>query len=204
MRRWRGLIGPAADIGLPTAAYYLARMAGSPEVAALLIAAAVAFGRIAWVAVRTRSITWVAAISVAGYGIGAVLALVSGNPTLVLLKESASTTIISLCFLVSARTTTPITLTLSQSFAGDRADELRVRVADDLDLLRRFRSGSILWGAGLLFDAVARIPIVLWMPMDVAVVVGQVLLLVVVAVLGVWTWFNRVPLRDALPVGESG
>lgn len=193
--RWSGAIGLAADIGLPTVAYFTARAVGTPELTALLIGASLAIVRVIWVAARTRSVTWFAVLTLTGYGIGAALTLVTGDPRLLLLKESATTAVAGTVVTASAAFAAPMTLRMAQILRPDGARDLQERFATDPDTRRHYRSGTSAWGIGLLVDAIARLPFVLLLPLDTAVLTSQLLLFTIIGALTIWTWLRHAASR---------
>src|SRR5688572_9180569 len=61
-RSLSAMLGLFWDAGLPMLAYYVLRAAGASEWTALLTATFVAGARVAWVAVRSRRVTWFGAM----------------------------------------------------------------------------------------------------------------------------------------------
>ncbi len=85
-----------------------------------------------------------------------------------------------------------MTLTALQSFAPARADALAHRFAHDATARRGFRLAAVVWGCGLVAEAIARIPLVYVLPLPVAVAATEALLLLTIAALAVWTaWYLR-------------
>jgi intracellular septation protein A len=66
---------------------------------ALLVASLLAAARIGWVAVRERELNPFATVMLVVFGIGLVLAFVSGDPRFLLLKNSVVTGVLGLVFL---------------------------------------------------------------------------------------------------------
>lgn len=89
---WVGaLIGELAlDVGLSLIAYWLAIAAGWGTVGALLTAGAVAVARAAWTAVARGTLDTSLVLVVLGFAVSVVLANVSGDARVLLLKGSAS------------------------------------------------------------------------------------------------------------------
>lgn len=77
LRSYSGLLW---DVGAPLVGYYALHALGASDWVALLVATVAAGLRMAWVAVRTREITWFAAVMLAVFGLGLVLAFVGGDP----------------------------------------------------------------------------------------------------------------------------
>lgn len=180
------------DVGLPVAVYYLLHVLGCTDWVALLAAAGTAVARIAVVAVRHRRLNQFALVMLLIYGIGVLLALLAGDPRALLLRNSLITASIGAVFLVTAATRRPLTLTSLQSFAPDRADRMAQQYADNARARHGFRLAAVAWGLSLVAEAIARIPLVYLLPLEIAVGATEALLLGTILTLGAWTvWYLR-------------
>jgi len=186
----RGLL---RDIGLPVIAYYALHLLGATDWVALLAASAVAAGRIGWTALRHRALNQFATVMLLVYGIGLALALVTGDPRALLLKNSLVTAAVGVVFLATAaHGRRPLTLSAMQGFAPDRAALLAERYRTDPEVRRGFRLTSAVWGAGLLAEAVLRLPLVYLLPIEVGVGATEGLLVATFVLLGGWNaWYLR-------------
>jgi hypothetical protein len=180
------VLGLALDVGLPLAAYYGLHLLGVADWPALLAASGVAALRIAWDAVRRRRLNPFATVMLVVFGIGLVLSTVSGDARFLLLKDSITTGAVALVFLVTSVRGTPLTLAAMQSFAPHRAAALTQAYRDDPDVRRGVRRTSAVWGAGLLAEALVRVPLVFLLP--VSVMVGLSTALFVATLTGLITW----------------
>jgi hypothetical protein len=180
------------DVGLPLVGYYGLHLLGVADWPALLAATAVAAVRIVWVAVRERSLNLFATVMLVVFGLGVLLALVSGDARFLLLKNSIVTGSLGLLFLATAFWGTPLSLAASQSFQPARRAEIR-REYDTEPLVRRgHRVSSTVWGAGLLTEALVRVPLVFLLPVSVMVGVGEAMSIATIAGLIGWTvWYVR-------------
>lgn len=185
--------GLAWDVGLPVAVYYLLHALGVSDLLALLGAAVAAVARIAVVAVRRCTLNQFALIMLLVYGLGFAMALITGDPRTLLLRNSLITASIGTVFLVTAiRGRRPLTLTALQSAQPARAAETTRRYAVDPHVRHAFRLSSTVWGVGLLAEAVARIPLVYALPVEVAVAATEVLLIATLVALAGWNaWYVR-------------
>ncbi|SHK69187.1 hypothetical protein SAMN05443637_110106 [Pseudonocardia thermophila] len=181
------LRGLALDVGLPVVTYYVLHLLGASDWAALLAASAVAALRIVWTAVRDRQLNAFATVMLLVYGLGFLLSLMTGDPRTVLLRNSFVTGAVGIAFLISAiHGKRPLTLAAQQSFSPAEAEQAQ-RDYDTMPEVRRgHRLSSTVWGCGLLADAVLRIPIVLLLPIDVAVGVSEALFVVTIVALVFW------------------
>jgi hypothetical protein len=182
--------GLALDIGLPLVAYYGLHLLGVADWPALLAASGFAAVRIGWDAVRARGLNLFATVMVVVFGIGLVLSLVSGDARFLLLKESITTSAVGMVFLVTTVWGTPLTLAAMQRFAPDRAEDLTEAYRSDPRVRRGARLTSAVWGAGLLAEALIRIPLVLLLPVNVMVGLSTVIFVTALACLTGWSlWY---------------
>lgn len=187
------LTGLAWDIGLPVATYYVLHLLGATDWVALLAAAGVAAARIGWVALRRRTLNQFASVMLLVYGLSFALALVTGDPRTLLLKNSLVTAGVAAVFLVTAaRGRRPLTLTAMQSVDPEAGARLAERYRTDPDVRRGVRFTSFVWGGGLLAEAIVRVPMVYLLPVEVAVGATEALLVVTLVGLGAWNaWYLR-------------
>jgi hypothetical protein len=183
--------GLAWDVGLPVAAYYALRLAGATDWVALLAASGIAAARTVWGAVRHRTLNQFAVLMLLVYGIGLLLAFVSGDPKVLLLKSSLVTAAVGAVFLVTAILgRRPLTLAAAQSFLPARAEALSERYRSEPHVRRGFRLTSAVWGVGLLAEAVLRIPLVVLLPVDIGVGASEGLFVATFVALMVWNgWY---------------
>lgn len=184
--------GLAWDVGLPVAGYYVLHLLGVADLPALLGAAVLAGLRVAWGAVRQRALNPFALVLLIVYGISAVLSAISGDPHFLLLKNSFVTGAVALAFLLTALFGTPLSLAAAQNSQPGRRAEIRREYDDDPAVRRGHRTSSIVWGVGLLTEALVRVPLVYLLPIEVMVGVSEVLMVVTFAGLITWTvWYVR-------------
>jgi hypothetical protein len=180
------MAGLACDVGLPLIGYYTLHGLGASDWAALLTATAAAGARLTWVAVRTRHITWFAAIMLAVFGAGTVLAFAGGEPRVLLLKDSATTAMIGAVFLVSLLGKHPLTLSAAQTWRPARARLLAELYRSEPAARRAFRVSALGWGAGLLGEATLRVPLVYLLPVDLMVGLSTAMMIITMAGLAIW------------------
>jgi hypothetical protein len=182
--------------------YYGARAAGAGPVVALICGSVCAAVRTIWVAVRRRSIDGLSILLLLGFAVGLVLSMYFQTPGAVLLKDSVTTAVTGLVFLVSALIDRPLTYVAVLRAAGDdteRQAELRTRWAAERGFRRRFTVIAVVWGVGLIGEALARIPLVLALPADDAVVGSNLLAAGVIGGLFGWSAWYRRRAQAALP-----
>lgn len=186
------LRGLAFDVGLPLATYYGLHLAGVADWPALLAASGVAAMRIGWDAARRRRLNLFATVMLVVFSIGLVLSLVSGDVRFLLLKESITTGCVGLVFLATSVWGTPLTLAAMQTFAPGRAAALTELFRTDPRVRRGVRVSSVVWGAGLLGEALVRVPLVYLLPVEVMVGLSTVLAVTAFAALIGWNvWYVK-------------
>lgn len=171
----RGLLW---DVGLPLVAYYALHLAGVDDFTALLTATVLAGARIVWAAVRDRELNLFATVMLVVFGLGLILALTSGDPRYLLLKNSIVTGAVGLVFLATVAFGRPLTLAASQSFNPSHRAEIAERYRTDPRVRHGHRLCSAVWGVGLLAEAIVRVPLVFALPVDVMVGVSEALTIV--------------------------
>jgi hypothetical protein len=176
----------AWDLGLPLVAYYGLHAAGVGDTAALLSATGAAAVRAGWVALRSRTISPFSVLMGAVFGMGLLFTLLTGDPRFMLIKHSAMAAVVGVAFLVTARGRRPLTLAAQQSFLPAKAAELAAAFAADPRVRRGHRVASLVWGGGLLTEAVVRVALVYALPIDVMVGVSTGLTVVTFATLIGW------------------
>lgn len=182
----------ALDVGLPLVAYYALHALGVGNLAALLAATGVAGARTLWSAARERSLNPFAGLMLVVFGVGVVLSLVSGDPRFLLLKDSITTGILGLAFLVTTVRGRPLTLVVTQALVPARRAALTEAYRTDSRVRRGHRTSSVIWGVGLLVEAAVRVPLVYLLPVPVMVGVSTAMMVTAVAVLMVGNiWYVR-------------
>jgi hypothetical protein len=184
--RATAFIGVAWDLGVTLGVYYGLRLAGAPERTALLAATVLAASRVIWVALRSRQVTWFAALMLTVFGLGLVLTFLAGDVRFLLLKDSIVTAGVGVVFLLSAASGRPLTLSAAQTSQPWRAAALDELFRRRADARRRFVVSAIVWGVGLLLESTARIPLVYALPVDTMVALSEALLWGTIAALIAW------------------
>jgi hypothetical protein len=199
------LRGLGWDVGLHIVGYYALHLAGVHDFVALLVASALAAARIVWVAVRERALNPFATVMLVVFGIGLLLAFVSGDPRFLLLKNSVVTGVLGLVFLATTLFGTPLTLAASQSFQPARKAEIRQEYDTDPHVRRGHRLSSTVWGVGLILEALIKVPLVFLLPISVMVALGEVMTIAAIAGLLAWNiWYvKRASARGSATSSDS-
>lgn len=198
-RSARPLLGLLWDAGIPVLGFYTLHLLGASDWAALLAATLFAGGRVFWVAMRSRRITWFAAMMMLVFGVGLALAFVVGDPRLMLAKNSVGGALIGAFFLASLATKRPLTLIAFQTWRPREADALAAAYYDDSGVRRVFRRSAWVWGIGMILEAALRIPLIYLVPLSVSVGASAALSAVAIGGLAIWTAVRtaRLPRWDA-------
>jgi hypothetical protein len=195
----RPLLGLLWDAGIPVLGFYTLQILGASDWAALLAATLFAGARVFWVALRTRRITWFAAMMMLVFGVGLALAFVVGDPRLMLAKNSVGGALIGASFLASLATKRPLTLIAFQTWRPREADALADAYLNDTAVRRVFRRSAWVWGIGMIVEAALRIPLIYLVPLSVSVGASAALSVVAIGGLAIWTAAGtaRLPRWDA-------
>jgi hypothetical protein len=175
------------DIGLPLVAYYALHFAGVSDWVALLAGTVAAGLRIVVVALRDRSWNLFATVILVSFAIGLALAFAAGDPRFLLLKSSFVTGSVALCFLVTTAIGRPLTLAASQMWNPDHAEAIAASYETDPRVRRGHRICSLVWGFGLLAEALIRVPLIYLLPVSVMAALSEAMAVAAFGLLIVWT-----------------
>ncbi|MCP2260726.1 hypothetical protein LX15_004446 [Streptoalloteichus tenebrarius] len=177
------------DVGLAVAAYYGFRLLGFDQHISLLAGTVASGLRVLYVAVRKRNFDVFAGFLLVVFGVGLVLSFVTGDEKFLLLKDSFATAVAGLLFLGSCFVGRPLTFHAAKRLRASTPDEAAAwdaRYARERDFRRTFLVLSAGWGAGLLAEAVVRVPLIYVLSTDVMAGLSQVLFIATMALLFVW------------------
>ncbi|MFF4489556.1 VC0807 family protein [Streptomyces sp. NPDC001544] len=179
------------DVAVPLGSYYLGKDAfGMSTFAALAFSSVVPALRTVWSTVRERKTNGLAGLILVVNVVSLVLGFVSGDPRLLLAKDSAVSSTIAIGILVSVALGKPMMTTGLKPFLvkGDAAKEAAWQrlasgaAAGSAVFLRKERAFSIVWGAALLAECVVRVVGAYTLPVDTMVWLGGVILAVAILV----------------------
>jgi hypothetical protein len=177
----------AWDLGPSVAAYYSAQLVGCSHVVSLLAGAVASALRLVWVAAHSRRIDPFALFLMVLFGVGLALTFITGDVRFALLKDSLTSFLAGVFFLGSCAVHRPMAYSAAQRFAGPAgAAQVRARYLDPL-VRHRYYLSSLVWGGGLLAEALLRVPLVFLLPFNLAVVASNVLMVLTYTVLIIWT-----------------
>jgi hypothetical protein len=176
-----------ADLGLPVITYYGLHALGTDDTTALLAGTLAAGARLAWVAIRSRTVSYFSMVMGAVFGVGLLFTLLTGDVRFLLVKHSVMSAVIGSLFLITAFWgSKPLTLSAQQSFAPAKAAEVAAAYASNPAVRRGHRVASVVWGSGLLAEAVLRVVLIYLLPVDVMVGLSTALTVITFTLLISW------------------
>ncbi|MFI7002446.1 VC0807 family protein [Nocardia sp. NPDC050175] len=183
VRTW--LAPLARDIAIPVGAYFAMHKLGYSDFAGLLAGTVLSAAMLIFLAIRSRRLEVMSAIILCGFVVGLVLSLITGDPRLMIAKDSAATVLIGLAFLISAMIGKPLIYLAARKgiAAGGQAKlaEFEEAYRTNPDKRRAFTVLSVMWGAGLLGEAVLRIVLAYQLPIHTMAWLSPVLMICVIA-----------------------
>ena len=204
-----GLIpGLFVDVALPIATYYLLTGQGLPPFWALLISGVWPAGKSVISLIRQRRVDEFGVFILTLILVGTVTSLLFRDPRLLLLKDSAFTGIVGVVYLASLLMRRPLMFYFSRRFATDGSQAALARwdgFWNDLSVFRRGqRVLTGVWGAALLTEAVIRIPLTFVVPLNVMVIISNIMPFVVITALIFWTigYGRRIRARSRAQAAE--
>jgi hypothetical protein len=155
------------NVAVPLGLYYGLRSAGVAVVPALLVGAVLPALRTVWTAVRERRLDALGALVLVMVAVSVAMAAVTGDPRVLLARDSWGTGLIGLWLLGSLLTARPAVLALgAEVMPADQARAMLDRWAADPRLRANVVRVSALWGAAFLLDAVVRVWMAFALPVD--------------------------------------
>ncbi|WTT74870.1 hypothetical protein OHU34_18430 [Streptomyces sp. NBC_00080] len=179
------------DVAVPLGSYYLFKGAfGMSTFAALAWSSLVPAGRTLWSAVSRRTVNGLAGLILVVNIVGLVLSLVSGDPRLMLAKDSGVSSTIGIGILISVALGRPMMTAAVKPFLvkGDTVREAawaRLESGASVasaDFRKRERAFSIVWGVVLLVECVVRVVGAYTVPVDTMVWLGSVVMVVAMGI----------------------
>jgi hypothetical protein len=186
------------SIVLPLVAIQLLLHWGVSPVTALAIATIFPLIEMALEFAEMKRIGVIAMVALAGIVTGFGVAFITGNGIFAVLKDSAFTFVFGVIFLGSLLTKRPLIYTdLAVTDAAARAEG--IALWEKPAARRSFRLMTIVWGIGLMLDAIVRVIVTLSVPLATAAALSPVISLAAVGALIVWTMLYARARRAAAP-----
>ncbi|MFD7071602.1 VC0807 family protein [Streptomyces sp. NPDC059913] len=181
-----GLLPLLVDVAVPLASYYVLKGAGLSLFAALAWSSALPAVRTGWGVLRERRLNGLAALILAVNAVSLVTSLLTGDPRLMLAKDSGVSSLIGLAVLVTALKGRPMMTDAVRPWlvkgvpARDAAwQRLAGGSAAASAAFRRAENRfSMVWGAALLGECVVRVVGAYTLPVQTMVWLGTVVMVV--------------------------
>lgn len=179
------------DICAPIGCYYLLRGLGSSELIALAAGAALPAFAAVWQLAKGRRVDPVAVLVVATMALSVLLAVWLHSSRLLLAKEGLLTGLWGIVFVASVAFRRPLAFSVARPLMEGRRVFAAVSWdglwADEPVFRRIWRVSSLVWGGALLADAVIRVVMAYWLPVDEVLWLGGLLWPVTLVVINVGT-----------------
>jgi hypothetical protein len=174
---------------LPSILFAVLSARGVPTIHALLVTAVLP---LAWITIswaRARHLDGIGLVSVIVIAIGVLVALISGDPRLYLVKDSFLTGGFAAICLASLALPRPLVYHLWGHFASAGDADARTRWTArwrDPAFRRAMRLMTLVWGLAFGADAIFRVPLALLAPPSLVLLVNPLVTLGIVTGLAVW------------------
>ncbi len=151
---------------------------------------------------QTKRVGIIAIVALVGIVSGLGLAYATGNAAFALLKDSVFTGLYGLAFLGSLLTEKPLIYRLNLELAGTNPAARAEAAAlwERAPVRRSMRLMTLVWGIGLIVEALARVVAVSTLPIASATALSPVIQVVIFGALTLWTiLFVRAKRRASAP-----
>jgi hypothetical protein len=178
------------SIVFPLVAIQVLLHVGVPSTATLAFAALFPLVEIALETLQTKRLGIIAGVSLAGMATGFALTFITGNGIFAVLKDSAFTFVFGAIFIGSLWSARPLIYRLNLEMGGRSAAE-RARNVEmwNVPAARRvFRIMTLVWGVGLMLEAVSRVVVTLNLPLTTATAISPFLSIGALGGLALWTF----------------
>ena len=183
------------EMALPLAGYYGLRAAGASTWLSVAAGSAIAAPWIVYSAIRNRRFDVTAAFSLSLVVASGVMSLVTGDPRLLLVRDSWLGALFGTWILATLMTQRPFLMVTSRAIVVAKVGEAGATAWEgrwdrEPDFRRHVRILSAIWGVVLLADAGVRIVLAYSLPVDAVPGVSTIQWLVVLGcLLGFHTWY---------------
>ncbi|MCW4457843.1 VC0807 family protein [Microbacterium sp. MPKO10] len=191
------------DLVVPVAGFYILRGFGVDQMLALIFAGSPTVVAIGIRSIRQRKVGALGLFVLIVLAGSVLLSFVTGSPRFLLAKEGWFTGAIGVAFLVSLRFRRPVAFTFARTMIEPTPMTTRLRpdLWDEIwDADAAFRSiwrtATVLWGVGMIADAIVRVVMAYALPVDLVPVIAGALWAVTFVVLQIvqHRYFTRVGL----------
>lgn len=199
------LIGLLWDLGLPLVVYYAGRILGYDVLPALAAAAGAALVRVAVIAVVQRRLNGLAAFVGGTFAVLLVISLLTGDPRILLAKESVLSGAAGLLLLGSVLLGRPLVYSLARKANAAKPELLAEwddRWRDQPTFRRHFTTLTAVFGTVLLADAIIRLILVYTLPVNTMANLSPVMHVAALGILIAWSlWYRNHRQRELEQAG---
>ncbi|WP_329005658.1 DUF3159 domain-containing protein [Kribbella sp. NBC_00709] len=188
------LSGLLWDVGLPIVVYYAGRILGYDVFPSLAAAGSAAVLRVAFVALVQRRLNGLAAVVGGTFALLLVVSLLTGDPRILLAKESVLSGAAGLLLVGSCLTRQPLVYTLGRKANAGKPEMLAdwdTRWRDDPAFRKHFTSLTAVFGGVFLADAIIRVVLVYTLPVDTMANLSPVMHVAALGLLVGWALWHR-------------
>ena len=183
------------EVTLPLAGYYGLRAMGASAWVALVAGSLLCTPWIVWAAVRDRRFDITAAFTLSLVLLGGLMSMVTGDPRVILVRDSWLGALLGAWILISIATRRPFLMAMSRAIVVAKVGEADAaawegRWDKEPDFRRHVRILTAIWGVVFLGDALVRVVLAYTLPIDAAPGVSTAQWMAVLAcLLGFHTWY---------------
>ncbi|MGW4249276.1 VC0807 family protein [Nocardia sp. NPDC004722] len=183
--RRAALANLAINVVAPIALFYGLRAGGVDQWAAVTLGVLPPTAYTAWTVVTRRRVDALALFTIGVLVISVAVSFLTGSPRFVLAKDGWVTGVIGLG-LCATLLRTPFYLQMARAMTtGAVRERLEISWARSATFRRAVRLASLIWGVGLIADAVVRVVLAYTLPVDQVPLINGVQYIVVFVVLEV-------------------
>ncbi|MFG1791280.1 VC0807 family protein [Nocardia sp. NPDC049149] len=187
------------DVAIPVGAYFGMHALGFSDFAGLLAGTVLSGALLLVETIRSRRLEALPAIILAVFVFGLVASFISGDPRMLIAKDSAGTALIGLAFVISILVGKPLTYLAARKMATAggpaRLAGLEDAYRTEPATRRTFRVLAMMWGGGLITEAAVRVVLAYQLPIHTMAWLSPVLMVATIVPLTVIT--ARVAKRNA-------
>ncbi len=163
---WGFVVVVVCDIVLPVGLYYVLRATGTSEITALLLSGSAPALHTLHSAIRHRKLDAIGVFTVALLLVSALATLLTSDPRIALARNGLFTALAGVWLLVTLFTARPFTYQALRTLLPGRMAKLEQLWRSDAAFRRVWRALTVLWGVGLLGDALLRLIMAYTLPID--------------------------------------
>ncbi|WP_432887653.1 VC0807 family protein [Kribbella sp. CA-245084] len=196
------LTGLLWDVGLPLVVYYAGRILGYDVLPALAAAAGAALLRVAVIAVVRRRLNGLAAFVGGTFAVLLVVSLLTGDPRILLAKESVLSGAAGLLLLGSCLLGRPLVYAIARKANAGKPELLAEwddRWRTQPTFRKHFATLTAVFGGVLLADAIIRLVLVYTLPVNTMANLSPVMHVAALGILIGWSlWYRNHRQRRAV------